>query len=102
MLQQIHKMGTQVNIDDKYKRAAVQVAKMYGIQGCDEWDDLSEAWRRYLVDNVSYKQLVKPLVWADRGRGLTWQQLSNKYSLTLQEVRTICATPYRKAKLRQR
>lgn len=89
-------MRSEDSVDEKYRRAAVQVAKMYGIQGCEEWSDLSEAWRRYLLDNVSYKQLVKPLVWFDRGRGLTWQQLATKYGLTLQEVRTLCASAYKK------
>jgi hypothetical protein len=80
--------------DARYQHAAVEVVKLYGIVGVSEWHELPEHWRRFVVDNVSYICLIRPLVWRDRGNGLSWKQISIKYGVTVQNVRTICKKAY--------
>lgn len=84
--------------DARYMRAAVEVARLYGVVGVEGWDDLPKPWRRFIVDNVSYTSLVQPLVWRDKGKGLSWHQISNKYGISVQCVRTICRRAYLRAR----
>lgn len=78
----------------KFKMAAVEVAKFYGASGVGEWDDLPDFYKKFLLDNVPYDVLIQPLVWRDRGNGLSWRQMSNKYGVSVQTVRTVCKRAY--------
>lgn len=81
-----------------FKKRAVEVARLFDIADVQEWEQLPECYRRFLVV-VEYKVMVVPLVYRDRGNGLSWQALSVKYDLSIKEVRTICQRPYYKAKI---
>ena len=85
------------HITPEFKKAAVEVARHYGIADVDDWDQLP-AGVRNLMQVVQYKDLVLPLVHRDRCE-LSWQQLSIKYSLSVMEVRTICKKAYYKARI---
>lgn len=79
------------NDNDLFKKMAVDVADFYGIATVDCWDNLPEPFR-LLIRQIEYKSLIVPLVLSDRKtRGLTWQQLSIKYRISVQTVRTILA-----------
>lgn len=86
--------------DERYRHAAVEVARMYGVIGVDEWDDAPAWWRRFLVENINYTTLIQPLVWRDRGEGLSWRQLANRYGVSQQTVRTILSRAYSRRKRR--
>lgn len=84
--------------DERYRHAAVEVARMYGVIGVDEWDDAPEWWRRFLIENINYTTLIQPLVCRDRGEGLSWRQLANRYGISQQSVRTILSRAYSRRK----
>lgn len=84
--------------DERYRHAAVEVARMYGVIGVDDWEDAPEWWRRFLVENIAYTTLIQPLVWRDRGEGLSWRQLANRYGISQQSVRTILIRAYSRRK----
>ncbi len=83
---------------DIFKKRAVEVARLFDIADVQEWEQLPDGYRRFLVV-VDYKVMVVPLVYRDRGNGYSWQALSIKYDLSIKEVRTICQRPYYKAKI---
>ena len=76
------------SIDELFKEKAILVAQKYGITDATQWDDLPETFRGTII-HVEYKSLIVPLVLEDRGRKMTWQQLSIKYRISVQTVRTI-------------
>lgn len=41
-----------------------------------------------IIEGFSSYDIKKPLIWRSRQKGLTLQQLANKYSITVQSVRT--------------
>jgi len=88
------------NITPEFKKAAVEVARHYGIAEVESWEQLPEGFRKFL-HVVSYKDLVAPLVHRDRC-DLSWQQLSTRYSLSVREVRTICQKAYYRARIQRR
>lgn len=79
----------------EFKKAAVEVARFFSIADVATWEELPEGIRGFM-SVVDYKSLVKPLVYRDRAK-LSWVQLSTKYGLTVQEVRTICTKVYFRA-----
>lgn len=84
--------------NDLFKRRAVEVARLFDIADVSEWSQLPECYRRFLVV-VEYKVMVVPLVYRDRGNGLSWQALSIKYELPMTTVRDILKKSYYKAKI---
>lgn len=88
-------MQTRIEPTPQFKKAAVEVARFFSIADVDSWDQLPEGVRGFML-HVEYRSLVVPLVHRDRCE-LSWQQLANKYHLSVQEVRTICKKAYYKA-----
>lgn len=86
------------HITPEFKKVAVEVARHYNIADVEEWEDLPEGVRRFM-DAVQYKALVAPLILRDRCE-LSWTQLSIKYKLSYQEVRTICKKQWYRARIR--
>lgn len=82
----------------EFKKAAVEVARLFDLADVDRWEDLPDGVRGF-ISVVEYRVLVKPLVYRDRCN-LSWPQLSIKYGLTVQEVRTICKKAYYRANIR--
>lgn len=89
---------TEQELSAVFKKRAVEVAKLFDIADVHEWEQLPAPYRRFLAV-VEYKVMVVPLVYRDRGNGCSWQALSIKYELSIQEVRTICQKAYYKAKI---
>lgn len=81
----------------EFKKAAVEVARFFELADVSEWGELPDGVRGFMV-NVEYRALVTPLVYRDRCN-LSWAQLSTKYGLTVQEVRTICRKAYYRANI---
>lgn len=81
-------MNLDQNGIELFQQMAVRVASHYSIANVDCWDDLPESFRQLIV-NIEYKNLIVPLVWCDRESGQTWQQLSIKYRVSVQTIRTI-------------
>ncbi len=82
----------------EFKKAAVEVARLFDLADVDRWEDLPDGVRGF-ISVVEYRVLVKPLVYRDRCN-LSWPQLSIKYGLTVQEVRTICKKAYYRANIK--
>jgi len=74
--------------DETFRQMAVKVAAHYSIATVEEWEQLPESFRALIVQ-IEYKSLIVPLVLSDRACGQTWQQLSIKYRISVQTVRTI-------------
>lgn len=71
----------------------VECAKYFGLESVGEYDQLSSGTKD-LFSHFGYKTIVRPLVERDRGRGLSWSQLSIKYGITVDEARwMICCRP---------
>lgn len=73
---------------DLFRQMAVRVAAHFEIADVQCWDDLPVSFRE-LIQNIEYKSLIVPLVCCDRRNGQTWQQLSIKYRVSVQTIRTI-------------
>lgn len=73
--------------NELFKQKAIEVAAFYGISTAQCWDELPESFRGLIVQ-IEYRALIVPLVWNDRDAGLTWQQLSIKYRVSVQTIRT--------------
>lgn len=81
-------MNSDQNGVDVFKQMAVRVAAHYCIADVQCWDQLPESFRHFII-HIDYKNLIVPLVWCDRESGQTWQQLSIKYRVSVQTIRTI-------------
>ena len=81
----------------EFKKAAVEVARLFDLSDVERWEDLPDGVRGF-ISVVEYRALVTPLVYRDRCN-LSWAQLSTKYGLTVQEVRTICRKAYYRANI---
>ena len=81
-------MNSDQNGIDLFRQMAVRVAVHYSIADVDCWEQLPESFRGFIV-HIEYKNLIVPLVWCDRESGQTWQQLSIKYRVSVQTIRTI-------------
>lgn len=87
----------QTNLTPDFKKRAVEVARFFELADVDRWEDLPEGVRGF-ISVVEYRALVVPLVYRDRCN-LSWAQLSAKYGLSVQEVRTICRKAYYRANI---
>lgn len=81
-------MRSDQNEIEIFKQMAVKVAAHFQIADVQCWDDLPGPFRE-LIQNIEYKSLIVPLVCCDRKCGQTWQQLSIKYRVSIQTIRTI-------------
>lgn len=84
----------------EFKKAAVEVARLFDLADVEAWEELPDGVRGFM-SHVEYKALVVPLVYQDRCN-MSWQQLSTKYSLSVKEVRTICQKAYYRANVSRR
>lgn len=58
----------------EFKKAAVEVARLFDLADVDRWEDLPDGVRGF-ISVVEYRVLVKPLVYRDRCN-LSWPQTS--------------------------
>lgn len=93
-------MQTVQQITPEFKKAAVEVARLFDLADVETWDQLPDGVRGFM-SHVEYKALVVPLVYQDRCN-MSWQALSIKYSLSVREVRTICQKAYFRADVRRK
>lgn len=93
-------MQTVQQITPEFKKAAVEVARLFDLADVETWEDLPDGVRGFM-SHVEYKALVVPLVYQDRCN-MSWQALSIKYQLSVREVRTICQKAYFRANVRRK
>lgn len=86
--------------EEHFKRAAVDVARLFDLADVESWDQLPDGVRKFML-HVEYRALIVPLVYRDRCE-MSWAQLAIKYRLTVQEVRTICKKAYYRANVYQK
>lgn len=93
-------MQTAQTITPEFKKAAVEIARLFNLADVETWDELPDGVRGFM-SHVEYRALVVPLVYQDRCN-MSWQALSIKYGLSVQEVRTICKKAYYRANVRRK
>lgn len=93
-------MESSHNLTPEFRKRAVEVARLFDLADVQDWDSLPDGVRGFMAV-VEYRALVTPLVYRDRCN-LSWAQLSAKYGLTVQEVRTICKKVYFQANIKKK